>query len=154
MLVDSFEFLGPREQALVAVLAGRTRVEVAIDRDASERARYTASRLESLHGAASVEELPPRAEAGAVSAHRAFDHEAQLRGIARAIKRRLGEEETLRPSDVAVTFRRASPHLALARRVSPSTTSRSTRPPASGWRRVRSGPGCCRCCGCRRTTGG
>ncbi len=117
VLVDSFEFLGPREQALVAVLAGRTRVEVAIDRDASERARYTASRLESLHGAASVEELPPRAEAGAVSAHRAFDHEAQLRGIARAIKRRLGEEETLRPSDVAVTFRRASPHLALARRV-------------------------------------
>ena len=117
VLVDSFEFLGAREQALVAALARRTRVQVAVDREAGERARYTASRLEALPGAASVEELPPRAGAAAVSAHRAFDDEAQLRGIARAIKRRLGGEPGLRPSDVAVTFRRASPHLALARRV-------------------------------------
>ena len=117
VLVDSFEFLNPREQSLVAALGERTSVLVAIDREASERARWTASRLEALIGGASVEELEERAGAGGTSAHRAFDAEAQLRGIARAIKQRLGEEEALRPSDVAVGFRQASQHLALARRV-------------------------------------
>ena len=117
VLVDSFEFLNPREQSLVAALADRTRVLVAIDRDASERARWTASRLETLAGAAVVEELASRDGSAAASAHRAFDPEAQLRGIARAIKQRLGEEDALRPSDVAVAFRQASQHLALARRV-------------------------------------
>ena len=117
VLVDSFEFLNPREQSLVAALADRTRVLVAIDREASERARWTAARLEALAGAAAVEELASRDGAAAVSAHRAFDPEAQLRGIARAIKQRLGEEDELRPSDVAVAFRQASQHLALARRV-------------------------------------
>ena len=117
VLVDSFEFLNPREQSLVAALAARTRVLVAIDREASERARWTASRLEALAGAAAVEELASSGGSAAVSAHRAFDPEAQLRGIARAIKQRLGEEDALRPSDVAVAFRQASQHLALARRV-------------------------------------
>ena len=117
VLVDSFEFLNPREQSLVAALADRTHVLVAIDREASERARWTASRLEALAGGAAVEELASRGGAAAVSAHRAFDPEAQLRGIARAIKQRLGEEDALRPSDVAVAFRQASQHLALARRV-------------------------------------
>ena len=117
VLVDSFEFLNPRQQSLVAALADRTRVLVAIDREASERARWTASRLETLAGAAVVEELASRDGSAAASAHRAFDPEAQLRGIARAIKQRLGEEDALRPSDVAVAFRQASQHLALARRV-------------------------------------
>ncbi len=117
VLVDSFEFLNPREQALVAALAERTRVLVAIDREASERARWTAARLEALGGGAAGEELPETDGPASTSAHRAFDAEAQLRGIARAIKRRLGEEEALRPSDVAVAFRQASQHLALARRV-------------------------------------
>ena len=117
VLVDSFEFLNPREQSLVAALADRTHVLVAIDREASERARWTASRLEALAGAAAVEELASSGDSAAVSAHRAFDPEAQLRGIARAIKQRLGEEDALRPSDVAVAFRQASQHLALARRV-------------------------------------
>ena len=117
VLVDSFEFLNPREQSLVAALAERTRVLVAIDREASERARWTASRLGALAGGTPVEELEKRDGAASTSAHRAFDAEAQLRGIARAIKQRLGEEEALRPSDVAVAFRQASQHLALARRV-------------------------------------
>ncbi len=117
VLVDSFEFLSPREQSLVTALADRTRVLVAIDREASERARWTASRLEVVAGGAAVEELEERDGAAGSSAHRAFDAEAQLRGIARAIKQRLGEEEALRPSDVAVAFRQASQHLALARRV-------------------------------------
>ena len=117
VLFDSFEFLNPREQSLVAALSEHTRVLVAIDREASERARWTASRLEALAGDATVEELPALDGAASTTAHRAFDAEAQLRGIARAIKQRLGEEEALRPSDVAVAFRQASQHLALARRV-------------------------------------
>ena len=117
VLVDSFEFLNPREQSLVAALAEHTRVLVAIDREASERARWTASSLEALAGDAAVEELPETDGTATNSAHRAFDAEAQLRGIARAIKQRLGEEDALRPSDVAVAFRQASQHLALARRV-------------------------------------
>ncbi len=117
VLVDSFEYLSPREQALVAALAERTRVLVAIDREGGERASWTASRLEALAGDLSIEELSPRDNAGAISAHRVFDAEAQLRGIARAIKQRLGENDALRPSDVAVAFRQASQHLPLARRV-------------------------------------
>ena len=117
VLVDSFEFLNPRELALVAALARRTRVLVAIDREASARARWTATRLEALTGGAEIEELPPRDRSTSVSAHRTFDAEAQLRGIARAIKQRLAAEPALRPSDVAVAFRQATQHLALARRV-------------------------------------
>ncbi len=117
VLVDSFEYLSPREQALVAALTERTRVLVSIDREGSERARWMASRLEALATDVTVEELAPRDRSAGVSAHRVFDTEAQLRGIARAIKQRLGEEGALRPSDVAVTFRQASQHLALARRV-------------------------------------
>ena len=117
VLVDSFEFLNPREQSLVAALADRTRVLLAIDREASERARWTASRLEALVADATAGELTPRDGSPGTSAHRAFDAEAQLRGIARAIKKRLGEEDSLRPSDMAVAFRQASQHLALARRV-------------------------------------
>ena len=116
-LIDSFEHLSVREQALVAALATRTRVVVAIDREGSERARWTASRLEALAGGGAVEALAPRPGSSDGSAHRALDAEAELRGIARAIKRRLGEEEGLRPSDVAVGFRQASQRLTLARRV-------------------------------------
>ncbi len=117
VLIDSFDFLNPREQALVAALAKRARVLIAIDREGSERARWTASSLEALDGAATIEELAPRERSADVSAHRAFDTEAQLRGIARAIKQRLGEDDALRPSDMAVVFRQASQRLALARRV-------------------------------------
>ena len=116
VLVDSFEYLNPREQSLIAALAERTRVVVAIDREASERARWTASRLEALADT-TTEELAPRDRSTDVSAHRAFDAEEQLRGIARAIKQRLGEDDALRPSDMAVAFRQASQHLALARRI-------------------------------------
>ncbi len=117
VLIDSFEYLNPREQALVAALAERSRVLVALDGEGSERARWTASSLEALAGDVTVETLAPRDSSAGVSSHRVFDAEAQLRGIARAIKQRLGEDDALRPSDVAVAFRQASQHLALARRV-------------------------------------
>ena len=47
----------------------------------------------------------------------AADREGQMRAIARQIKQRLTDNPTLRPSDFAVTFRRVSPHLSLARQV-------------------------------------
>ena len=47
----------------------------------------------------------------------AADREGQLRAIARQIKQRLADEPSLRPSDFAVAFRQASPHLSLARQV-------------------------------------
>ena len=117
VLIDSFEFLNPRELALVAALARRTEVAVALDREGSERARWTAERLDALAPDAAREDLSPRPGTASVSARTAFDNEAQLREIARAIKQTLAEDSSLRPSDFAVVFRQAAPHLTLARRV-------------------------------------
>ena len=117
VLIDSFEFLNPRELELVAALARRTEVAVALDREGSERARWTAERLDALAPDAARENLPPRPGTTRVSARTAFDNEAQLREIARAIKQTLAEDSSLRPSDFAVVFRQAAPHLTLARRV-------------------------------------
>ena len=117
VLVDGFEHLGPRELGLVAALAERTEAVVALGAGGGERARWTAERLAALVPGAAREALPPRAAAAPATARAAFDAEAQLRGIARAIKRALAEDAALRPSDFAVTFRQAAPHLALARRV-------------------------------------
>ena len=117
VLVDGFEFLGPRELGLAAALAERAGVVVALDAAGGERARWTAERLVALAPGAARETLSPRPAAARVTAHAASDSEAQLRGIARAIKRALAADAALRPSDFAVTFRQAAPHLALARRV-------------------------------------
>lgn len=117
VLVDAFEFLNPRELGLVAALAARTEVVVTLDEAGSERARWTAERLAALVPGAGREALPPRPAAARTTAHEASDGEAQLRAIARAIKEALAADPSLRPSDCAVAFRRATPHLALARRV-------------------------------------
>ena len=117
VLVDSFEFLNPRELSLVAALARRTDVAVALDPSAGERARWTVDQLDALVPAAAREELASRPTAAGVSVHTAFTAEAQLREIARAIKQTLTEESALRPSDFAVVFRQAAPQLALARRI-------------------------------------
>ena len=116
-LVDSFEFLSPRELALVAALARRTEVAIALDREGSERTRWTAQRLDALVAGAVHEELPSRAVTARVEARSAFDAEAQLREIARSIKQTLAGDASLRPSDFAVVFRQATPQLTLARRV-------------------------------------
>ena len=117
VLIDSFEFLNPRELALVAALARRTDVAIALDRAGSERARWTAERLDASVPDATREDLTPRPGAETVTVRSAFDNEAQLREIARSIKQTLGEDASLRPSDFAVVFRQASPHLTLARRI-------------------------------------
>ena len=117
VLVDSLELLSAPEIRLLAALAERTEVAIALDPEGSERARWTAERIEQLVPGAQREQLPPQASSAAISAHTAANTEAQLRGIARAIKRTLTEDASLRPSDVAVVFRQATPHLSLARRV-------------------------------------
>ena len=117
VLVDAFEFLNPRELALVAALARRTEVALTLDRQGSDRTRWTGERLDALIPEGAHEELPPRAQTAGVEAHSAFDAEAQLREIARAIKQTLAGDASLRPSDFAVVFRQATPHLTLARRV-------------------------------------
>ena len=117
VLVDSFEFLNPRELALVAALARRTEVAVALDREGSERAGWTAERLDALVPDGAREDLAPRASTARVEARAVFDAETQLREIARSIKQTLAEDPALRPSDFAVAFRQATPHLTLARRV-------------------------------------
>ena len=118
VLVDSFEFLKP---ARAVARRGPRRPH-----PRAGRHRPRGERAGALDGIAPRSARRRRGRRGAgvrvggaaaVSAHRAFDPEAQLRGIARAIKQRLGEEDALRPSDVAVAFRQASQHLALARRV-------------------------------------
>ncbi len=117
VLVDSFEFLNPREIMLMLALAERTEVAVALDSEGSERARWTAARLDVLASGVERVELPARPVERRTTARTAFDAETQLRGIARAIKQTLAHDPALRPSDCAVVFRRATPHLALARRV-------------------------------------
>ena len=117
VLADSFEFFNPRELALVAALARRTEVAVTLDREGSERTRWTAERLDALVPDAAREDLPPRASTAHVEARTVFNGEAQLREIARSIKQTLADDPGLRPSDFAVAFRQATPQLALARRV-------------------------------------
>lgn len=141
VLVDSFEFLNPRELALVAALVRRADVAVALDGRGSERARWTAERLAALVPGAALEELPPRMGDALVRARTAFDAETQLREIARAVKQALAADASLRPSDFAVTFRQAAPHLALARRVfaeyelpfDPAAGERLTARPFGAW---------------------
>ena len=117
VLVDSFEFLNPRELALVASLARHTDVALTLDQEGSERSGWTAARLDALVPDAVHEELAARPLTAGVEARSAFDAEAQIREIARAIKQTLARDPSLRPSDFAVVFRQATPHLTLARRV-------------------------------------
>lgn len=117
VLVDGVQFLRRGEVSLIASLAATSEVWLALDSGAGERAEWTASALEGrvpdLHRVVvDSPSSPPTVEAAT-----AADGEAQLREIARSIKARLDADRTLRPSDFAVVFRQASPHLALARRV-------------------------------------
>ncbi|MEZ4503012.1 MAG: PD-(D/E)XK nuclease family protein [Dehalococcoidia bacterium] len=141
VLIDSFEFLGPREVNLVAALAERTDVLVALDVAGGARAQWTGDQLEAHLPALTRLDLPARQIGERISTHLALDSEGQLRGIARVIKQTLADEPELRPSDVAVVFRQVSPHLALARRVfkefdlplDPAAGERLTARPLGAW---------------------
>lgn len=118
VLIDSVQFLRGGEVALGAALARTSEVWLALDSDAGDRASWTANalseRVPNLVSEATTQATPAPST---VEASTAADGEAQLREIARWIKARLDADRALRPSDFAVVFRRATPHLPLARRV-------------------------------------
>ncbi|MCK9486291.1 MAG: PD-(D/E)XK nuclease family protein [Dehalococcoidia bacterium] len=144
VLVDGVQFLRSGEVDLVAAMAGRAEVVVALDPQSGPRAQWTAERLAERVPSLRLEALPARtgsAGEATVQAATAADAESQLREIARSIKARLAADESLRPSDFAVTFRQMTPHLTLARRVfaefdlplDPAAAERLTHRPFGMW---------------------
>lgn len=117
VIADGFTYFSGGELRLLAALASGRSLLLSFDPDAGERAGHSYEQLRRLFPEAAIE----RAGAGAArrSAHGcvAADREAQLRAMARAIKRRLTEDRSLRPSDCGVTFRTLGPVLGLARQV-------------------------------------
>ena len=118
ILLDGFHLFRATEMDLLEALAGKADVVVTLDPGAGERAAHDCERLRRRFPNAEVTVL---AEDGASSptvvAGAAADREAQLRAMARQVKQRLADEPSLRPSDFAVAFRQASPHLGMARQV-------------------------------------
>ena len=117
VLVDGFRFFHGGELRLLVALARDRDLLLAFDPDAGERAAHSYARLRHLFPRAVIEPVgggaPPPPVRGCVAA----DREAELRAMARAIKRRLTGDRNLRPSDCGVTFRRIGPVLGLARQV-------------------------------------
>ena len=118
IMLDGFHLFRETEMDLIEALAGKADVVVALDPDAGDRPRYDCERLRHRFPNAEVTELQgDGASPTTVVAGAAADREAQLRAIARQIKQRLTDEASLRPSDFAVAFRQAPPHLGMARQV-------------------------------------
>ena len=116
--VDGFQLFRGTELKLLQALAERTEVIVTFDPNAGERSRHDHERLRDLFPNAVMESMDdPDSSKPSVVTGSAADHEGQMRAIARQIKQRLTDNPALRPSDFAVTFRRVSPHLSLARQV-------------------------------------
>jgi len=117
VLVDGFRFFHGGELRLLAALARGRDLLLAFDPGAGERAGHSYERLRGLFPEAVIEPAgggaPPTRMQGCVAA----DREAELRAMARAIKRRLTDGPDLRPSDCGVTFRRIGAVLGLARQV-------------------------------------
>ena len=117
VVVDGFRFFHDGELRLLAALAHNRDLLLAFDPAAGERARHSYERLHQVFPDAAIDaarwRLPPPRMQGWVAA----DREAELRAMARAIKRRLTDDHGLRPSDCGVTFRRLGPVLGLARQV-------------------------------------
>ena len=119
VMLDGFQVLRGSELVLLEALADRTEVVATLDPAAGARARYDYERLRGRFPNAEVAELSDDPASGRpdVTAGDAADREGQMRAIARQIKQRLTDEPSLRPSDFAVAFRQAPPHLGLARQV-------------------------------------
>ena len=115
--VDGFTFFHEGELRLLAALASGRDFALTFDPDAGTRARHSYQRLSELCPAATVERTAGGIHQAPVHGFVTSDREAQLRAIARSIKRRLTEDRTLRPSDCGVAFRRLGPALGLARQV-------------------------------------
>ena len=117
VLVDGFRFFHGGELRLLATLARGRNLLLAFDPGAGERAGHSYERLRGLFPEAVIEPVGGIAPPPRVHGRVAADREAELRAMARAIKRRLTADHSLRPSDCGVTFRRIGPVLGLARQV-------------------------------------
>ena len=117
VVVDGFRFFHGGELLLLAALARDRDLLLAVDPDAGERAGHSYERLGGLFPDAVIERAGGRGPAPRVQGCVAADREAELRAMARTIKRRLTDDRGLRPSDCGVTFRRLGPILGLARQV-------------------------------------
>lgn len=140
-IFDGFQFLRTNELALLASLAQTTDVAIGFDPDAGERARHTAGELDRLFPDAEQVETTHPPTTPEVSASTLPDAEAQLRSIVRDVKQRLNGDDSLRPSDFCITFRLATPNLALARHVfaeydlpfDPAAAERLSNTPIGAW---------------------
>ena len=119
VVVDGFQLFRGAELALLKAVGERTPLLVSMDPQAGDRAAYDFQRLLHIFPEAKVLKVGnaiaapnPRVLGG-----ESGDQEAQIRDIARLIKRRLADEPGLRPSDFAIAFRQVVPHLSLARQV-------------------------------------
>lgn len=117
VIVDGFRFFHGGELRLLAALARNRDLLLAFDPDAGERARHSYDRLSERFPDAAIEGVASHSPAPSMHGAVAADREAGLRAMARAIKRRLTDDRSLRPSDCGVTFRRLGPVLGLARQV-------------------------------------
>ena len=117
VIVDGFRFFHGGELRLLAALARNRDLLLAFDPGAGERARHSYEHLRGLLPDALIERAGGRAPPPRMQGCVAADREAELRAMARAIKRRLTGDRSLRPSDCGVTFRRLGPILGLARQV-------------------------------------
>ena len=118
VVVDGFQLFRGTELKLLKALAERSEVYITFDPSAGERSRHDFGRLQDMFPYANMERLGDAStDVPSVDTGSAADREGQMRAIARQIKQCLTDNPTLRPSDFAVTFRRVSPHLSLARQV-------------------------------------
>ncbi len=119
VVLDGFQMFRGTELALLKEVAERTSLLLSMDPGSGSRARHDFQRLRRQFPQAEVIDLGASKDAPAlqVLGGESADHEAQLRDVARFIKRKLVEDPELRPSDFAVAFRQIAPHLALARQV-------------------------------------
>ena len=119
IVADGFQKFSSSELTLLTALAARTDLIVTMDQDSADRARYDYQRLVSRLLNPAFTELAGPASRPRVTIFKgeAADPEQQIRAMARQIKKRLVDNAALRPSDCAITFRQAMPHLSLIRSV-------------------------------------
>ena len=119
VILDGFQLFRNAELILLKEVGRKTSLVVTLDPEAGKRAAYDFDRLKSIFPQDEIVRLndSDSAPSPQIFGGASGDHEAQLRDIARLIKRRLVCEPGLRPSDFALAFRQFAPHLSLARQV-------------------------------------
>lgn len=119
VVLDGFQMFRGSELALLKAVAERTPLLLSMDPNTGSRACHDFRRFRHQFPQADVIDVgtPQDTPALQVFGNESADHEAQLRDVARFIKRKLVADPELRPSDFAVAFRQIAPHLGLARQV-------------------------------------